>query len=71
MAEKNFIVVPAYVVPAAFFAGADAAEAEAQRMVEKDRVPRVVLQLHTDLRPSLTPRVDITRFAKEVICEVA
>lgn len=62
---KRFIVAPAYVVPDGFFADATEAEAEAQRLVEKDRTPRVVLEQHSDLRPSRTPRVDVTRFYEE------
>lgn len=70
MRDSTFMVIPAYMVHER---GGDellAAEAEARRLVEKDRVPRVVIQVHTVMRPSLIPRVDVTRFSQAVQDEV-
>lgn len=61
----HYIYVPAHIAKGAV-AFADAAEAgvSASLLVQKDRVPRVVVRLHSEVRVSDTPEVDIVMIAE-------
>lgn len=59
MADQ-FIVVPAHVaIGAAKYDSREEAAVIAANLVEKDRTPRVVLQVLTKVEVSAQPRVDI------------
>lgn len=64
MADR-FLVIPAYAASGAHgeFADPHAAAVEASSMVERDRVPRVVVQLVSEIRASPVPKLDIVQIA--------
>lgn len=64
MAER-YLVIPAHVVVACEREYVDAAEAAvaASVQVEKDRVPRVVVRVMSEVRVAPTPKIDIIQIA--------
>lgn len=66
MAER-YVIAPAHVVTSADRVFNDPAEAAvaASLLVEKDRAPRVVLRVHSEVRVSPVPKVDIVQIAEE------
>ncbi len=64
MADR-YIHVPAHMVKAAVpYGSAEDAAEDASKLVEKDRVRRMILRVHAEVRVSETPKVDIVQIAE-------
>lgn len=62
--SDQFVFVPAHFVGGIErFASQHAAAVAAADAVAKDKVPRVVVQVHSEVRATHQPRVDIVRVA--------
>lgn len=65
MADKYF-VVPAHTVGSLTgYDSTDAAIGAARERVQKDAIPRIVIQISACLRPSPIPRVEVTSYAAD------
>ncbi|GGK08781.1 hypothetical protein [Luteimonas terricola] len=63
MAER-YVVIPAWATAGLrVHASGEAAAVDAANQVEKDRAPRVVVKLHSEVHLAKTPRVDIVQIA--------
>lgn len=58
MAE-TYVIAPAHIATGTTYGNAEDAARAAAALVERDRVPRVVLRVSAEVRPSPRPQVDV------------
>lgn len=64
MADQ-YVIVPRHAVTGCTpYVTAEDAAVDAAALVEKDRVPRIVMRVHAEVKVSATPKVDIVQIAE-------